>query len=213
MSSDYQDRLDELAGPDAAALLAGLDLPEGVPIDVLVADYPWLGPLLEAGRDLPLQTVPRSLSVRLRALIHTHESMDEPEAAARPRPQVARLHSDSRKQRELVGVRGGNVDNWTMMFRSALADVVIGVSAIAEGSVRLSGQVLVHDGDARQFRAELSSDSAASSLHMTDSGDAFGRFTFAPVPAEPLQLVLSDGLTDIVAAVDLEPGDLWPEGS
>lgn len=213
MTNDYEHRLDELVGPDAAAVVAGLGLPTDVPIETLVQEHSWLGPLLDAGRDLPLQPVPRSLGVRLRALIHTHEPPSEADSYAAAPAQIAELQSDSRRRRELVGVRGGNVDNWTMMFRSPLADVVVGVSSIAEQAVRVSGQVLVHDGDSRQFQAALTGESARGSIHLSDGGDAFGRFTFEQVPTESLQLVLSDGVTDIVAALDLGPDGAGPESA
>lgn len=206
MTGDYKERLAEIAGPDGSELIASLGLPADVPIESLVDDYPWFGALLDAGRDLPLHVVPRSLGVRLRAMIHTHDSVME----LRPDPlapaQVAQLQSDSRQRRELVGVRGGSVDNWTMMFRSPLADVAIGVSSIDERSVRLSGQVLVHEGDSRRFNAELAGGPERGSVPMTDSGDAFGRFGFDRVPAEVVQLVLSDGVTRIVAELDLSSG-------
>lgn len=199
-TDDYRARFVERFGPDADEVLAGL----GLDPDVDIAAHPWLCDLLDASSDLPLHTVPRSLGVRLRALIHEADGVDRPDSPPALPVAMARLQNDSRRERELVGVRGGGADNWTLLFRSDVADVVLGVAVVNPAALRISGQVLVHDGDQRQFAAELrSADSAAQVVHLQDAGDSLGRFSFDRVPTEQLQLVLSDGASDIVATLDL----------
>lgn len=209
----YRAKLMERFGPDTDDVLAGL----GLAPDVVVDELPWLCDLIDAGEELPLKTVPRTLGVRLRSLIHDVAAPADSDERRELPVAVAHLQSDTRRERELVGVRGGSVDNWTLMFRSQVADVVMGVSTVSPTELRIAGQVLVHDGDQRQFAAELTRQSqvAQADVQMRDAGDSYGRFNFDHVPSEQLQLLLSDGVNDIVAELDLaDPatGDDLPGG-
>lgn len=211
-SDQYRAQLADRFDADTNNILVGLGLaddPAGAAA-VDVGAVPWLCDLIDAGRDLPLHAVPRSLGVRLRSLIHDAPGPAIREEPTKPPIEIAHLQSDSRRERELVGVRGGNADSWTLMFRSQLADVVMGVSVVSPAELRIAGQVLVHDGQQRQFSAELAGSgpiNAAEAVLLTDTGDSFGRFNFGRVPLEELTLVLSDGVNDIVATLDLGDED------
>lgn len=201
-TNDYRALLVERFGSGTDDVLIGL----GLDPDVDVAAVPWLCELLDAGIDLPLRSIPRPLGVRLRALIHEVDAPDRPKPSTALPVAVAHLQSDTRRERELVGVRGGTADSWTLLFRSEVADVVMGVSVVNSAELRIAGQVLVHDGNQRQFAAELvSAEGSSQPIHLRDTGDSFGRVNFDRVPIQQDQwkLVLSDGASDIVAALDL----------
>ena len=126
-------------------------------------------------------------------------------AALRADPHLvdATMLFDSRQDLALAGLRGGGEtdDAYHLAFTADVADVVIDVRRIADGQVRLDGQVLVGDPAAAPvFAAEA----AGPGFRVrTVDGDELGRFTLPNVPAGHCRLTVSNGETLLRAELDL----------
>ena len=126
-------------------------------------------------------------------------------AALRAEPHLvdATMLFDSRQDLALAGFRGGGEtdDAYHLAFTADVADLVIDVRRIADGQVRLDGQVLVGDPAAAPvFAAEA----AGPGFRVrTVDGDELGRFTLPEVPAGFCRLTVSNGETLLRAELDL----------
>lgn len=89
------------------------------------AEAAWLQHVIDAAATLPLPAPPEELTTRLRDMFTVAAPVEHIEAVL--------LH-DSRVERELVGVRGGGVDDgWTMTFATDIGKLLIDVFPAGDG--------------------------------------------------------------------------------
>ena len=115
----------------------------------------------------------------------------------------ARLLFDSRMDLAPVGVRGPNdVEGIAhLAYTTDHADLVLDVSPVGDGMVRLDGQVLLTDDTQdRIFEAVVTGPSGA---RRTIDGDALGRFCLVNVSDDASELRVTNGDMTIVLALDL----------
>ena len=110
---------------------------------------------------------------------------------------------DSRQDLALAGFRGGDEaeKSYHLAFTTDVGDVVIDVRRIADGQVRLDGQVLLGDPTAAPVFAAAAT--GPGFRVRTVDGDDLGRFTLPEVPAGPCRLELSNGEILLRAELDL----------
>jgi hypothetical protein len=115
----------------------------------------------------------------------------------------ARLLFDSRLDLAPVGVRGPNDGEGIahLAYTTDHADLVLDVSRVGGGMVRLDGQVLLTDDtQAHIFEAVVT---GPSGTRRTIDGDALGRFCLVDVPEDASELRVTNGDMTMVLALDL----------
>lgn len=162
----------------------------------------WLQGFLDTARAFPAPEPPPIVRQHLRQhFVRWHKA----QAALRADPLVveAAVLFDSRQDLALTGVRGGDEadDAYHLAYTTAVADLVIDVRRVADGRVRLDGQVLPGDPEAAPvFTARAS---GPGFRVRTVDGDELGRFTLADVLAGSCRLEVSNGETTVLAALHL----------
>ncbi len=195
----FEELLDWIEGrldtSDAAAMAARVEVAD----EETRRTVAWIERFMEQGRAMPLPTPPPIVRQRLRQVFKAHS---EPPLTVET--ILTGLVFDSRKGRELVGVRGpaSTDDRFHLGFECAEGYVMLDVAPAAGGEMDIDGQVLlasigppVFDAVARHAAGDRS-----SSL-----GDTFGRFSLAAVPASASSLELSNGEVVLVVPLELEP--------
>ena len=202
------------AGPSFATLLdwleGRLDATEASQVSARVAEgdsrtqaaVQWLQGFLAITQAFPAPEPPPIIRQNLQ---QHFVRWSKARAALRADPHLvdATMLFDSRQDLALAGVRGGGEtdDAYHLAFAADVADVVIDVRRIADGQVRLDGQVLVGDPAAAPvFAAEAA---GPGFLVRTVDGDELGRFTLPKVPAGHCRLTVSNGETILRAELDL----------
>jgi hypothetical protein len=162
----------------------------------------WLQDFLATARAFRAPEPPRIVRQNLRQhFARWHKA----QAALRAEPQLVHATPlfDSRQDLALAGFRGGDEaeEAYHLAFTTDVADLVIDVRRIADGQVRLDGQVLLGDAAAAPvFAAEAV---GPGFRVRTVDGDDLGRFTLPEVPAGRCRLELSNGETLLRAELDL----------
>ena len=162
----------------------------------------WLTDFLGIARAFPAPEPPPVVRQHLRQYFRRWHKAQE---ALRADPLVvqAAVLFDSRQDLALAGVRGGDESDeaYHLAFTTAVGDLVVDVRRVADGRVRLNGQVLPGDPEAAPvFTAEAAG--RGFSVRTVD-GDELGRFTLAEVPAGPCRLEVSNGDMTVWAALHL----------
>jgi hypothetical protein len=187
-----------------------LDAAEASQVSARVADgdrrtraaVHWLQGFLATARAFPAPEPPPIIRQNLR---QHFVRWSKAQAALRAHPDLvdATLLFDSRQDVALAGFRGGEEaeDSYHLAFTTDVADLVIDVRRIADGQVRLDGQVLPGDPAAPPvFAAEAT----GPGFHVrTVDGDELGRFTLAEVPVGRCRLEAGNGETTLRAELDL----------
>jgi hypothetical protein len=162
----------------------------------------WLQSFLATTRAFPAPEPPPIVRQNLRQHF-VRWSKAQAALRARPEPVAASLLFDSRQDLALAGFRSGDEadEAYHLAFTTDVADLVIDVRRIADGQVRLDGQVLPgNPAAAPVFAAEA----VGQGFRVrTVDGDELGRFTLPEVPAGPCRLEVSNGETILRAEVDL----------
>ena len=154
-------------------------------------DTHWLAQVVEAADRLPLPEVPAILTQDLKNLIADDHLTSVVEA---------RLVSDTRIHRALAGVRGADAtDGWSMSFTSETADLVVDVWPKGSGQLAVEGHVMAHGAATSAYRA-----SAVGPHTVQAEGDRLGRFDLGVLPPGRYDLVVSNGLMELSAVLDLE---------
>jgi hypothetical protein len=187
-----------LDAADASQVSAGVA--EGD--DETRATVSWLEGFLATARSFPAPEPPPIVRQNLR---QHFARWSRAQAALRAEPQLVHVTPlfDSRQDLALAGFRGGDEaeEAYHLAFTTDLADLVIDVRRIADGRVRLDGQVLLGDSSAATvFAAEAV---GPGFRVRTVDGDELGRFTLPEVPTGRCQLELSNGETLLRAELDL----------
>ena len=190
-----EDRLDRPAAAQVADQVAGGDARTRSRVR-------WLRGFLGTARAFPAPEPPPAVRQHLRQYFRRWHKAQE---ALRAHPLVveADLLFDSRQDLALAGVRGGaeSEEAYHLAFTTAVGDLVVDVRRVADGRVRLDGQVLPGDPEAAPvFTAEAS---GTGFRVRTVDGDDLGRFTLADVPAGPCRLEVSNGDMTVWAALHL----------
>ena len=202
------------AGPSFATLLdwleGRLDATEASHVSARVAEgdsrtqaaVQWLQGFLATAQAFPAPEPPPIIRQNLQ---QHFVRWSKARAALRADPHLmdATMLFDGRQDLALAGFRGGGEtdDAYHLAFTADVADLVIDVRRIADGQVRLDGQVLVGDPAAAPvFAAEA----AGPGFRVrTVDGDELGRFTLPKVPAGHCRLTVSNGETLLRAELDL----------
>jgi hypothetical protein len=201
-------------GPSFATLLdwldGRLDATEASQVSARVAEgdsrtraaVQWLQGFLATARAFPAPEPPPIVRQNLQQYF---VRWSKAQAALRADPHLvdATMLFDSRQDLALAGFRGGGEtdDAYHLAFTTEVADLVIDVRRIADGQVRLDGQVLLGDPAAAPvFAAEA--DGPGFRVR-TVEGDELGRFTLSGVPAGRCRLTVSNGETVLQAELDL----------
>jgi hypothetical protein len=162
----------------------------------------WLEGFLATARAFPAPEPPPIVRQDLRQHF-VRWSKAQAALRADPKLVLASLLFDSRQDLALAGFRGGDhaEEAYHLAYTTDAADLVIDVRRIADGQVRLDGQVLLGDpAGAPVFAAEV----AGSGFRVrTVDGDDLGRFTLSEVPAGRCRLEASNGETLLRAELDL----------
>ena len=168
----------EEAVVDLAALERHSELPE------------WLARLARAAEALPLPEGPPVVTQDIKRLFDASSLIESQEAT---------LVSDTRFQRDLVGVRGADgVEGWSMTYTSEMADVVLDVWPQDDGTVSLDGQVMAHGAAASAYRAKVNGPSSTSV-----SGDRLGRFHVESLLPGPYSVIVDNGRIELELRADL----------
>lgn len=162
----------------------------------------WLTDFLGTARAFPAPEPPPAVRQHLRQYFRRWHKAQE---ALRSDPLVveAAVLFDSRQDLALAGVRGGDETDeaYHLAFTTEVGDLVVDVRRVADGRVRLDGQVLPGDPEAAPvFTAEVS---GTGFRVRTVDGDDLGRFTLAAVPTGPCRLEVSNGHLTMWAALNL----------
>jgi hypothetical protein len=162
----------------------------------------WLQEFHRLARVMPLHEPPpiirQNLSGYFSRWSQARATLEHPRLELR-----ASLLFDSRLDLAPVGVRGpsdleGSVH---LAYTTDHADLVLDVSPIGSGLVRLDGQVLLSDDtQPRIFEAVATGPSCS---RRTIDGDALGRFCLADVPDDAGELRVTNGVLTMVVALDL----------
>ena len=202
------------AGPSFATLLdwleGRLDATEASHVSARVAEgdsrtqaaVQWLQGFLATAQAFPAPDPPPIIRQNLQ---QHFVRWSKARAALRADPHLmdATMLFDGRQDLALAGFRGGGEtdDAYHLAFTADVADLVIDVRRIADGQVRLDGQVLVGDPAAAPvFAAEA----AGPGFRVrTVDGDELGRFTLPEVPAGRCRLTVSNGEILLRAELDL----------
>lgn len=162
----------------------------------------WLQEFLVVTDQHRLDEVPAVVGHRLRQHFRTWSA-----GADLPHPEVdglveADLVHDSRRDLARTAVRSGgaNLAAFQLAYTSRAGDVVLDVFPVADGLLRVDGQVLTSLPDAA-VRAELT---VAEGRMRSPDGDTHGRFTLSDVPAALGRLLLRTGELTIALDLDLE---------
>jgi hypothetical protein len=166
------------------------------------ASVEWLQEFHQLARAMPLHRPPPLIRQNLS---HYFARWSQARATLdRPRLELhASLLFDSRLDLAPVGVRGQNdVDGFVhLAYTTDHADIVLDVSRVGNGLVRLDGQVLLTDDTQdRIFEAAVT---GPSGTRRTIDGDALGRFCLVDVPDDATELRVANGDLTIVLALDL----------
>ncbi len=162
----------------------------------------WLQGFLASARAFPAPEPPPIVHQNLR---QHFVRWSKAQAALRADPHVVdgTLLFDSRQDLALAGFRAGDEadEAYHLAFTTDVADLVIDIRRIADGQVRLDGQVLLGDPAAAPvFAAEAIG--LAFRVRTVD-GDDLGRFTLPEVPAGRCRLEVGNGQTLLRAELDL----------
>jgi hypothetical protein len=148
----------------------------------------WLQRFNAAAASLQLSTPPPIVRQNLNGAFRDWAAARPVETSA-PRSVVAALVFDSRRRTSRTGTRSGPGDDETyhLAFGSDDVDVMLDVVPVAEGRVRVEGQVLPADaGTPSVFEASVV---AGGDTFRTVQGDRLGRFGFDSVPDDLSELV------------------------
>ena len=197
--ADYVDgRLDPVAAAAIDELLANGD-------NETLGAVGWLRSFGSVAGQMSLEAPPVRVRYYLQRQFERRAAGAPAAGAGLSRRLRATLVFDSRRQTAAVGVRSGPPTTGTvhLAFRCEAADVLVDLSAAADGDQRVDGQVLWADGaDASVLGATISgpgfTDSAAP-------GDDLGRFSFVGVPADTNQLVVHGEDVDIRVTWEADP--------
>jgi hypothetical protein len=166
------------------------------------ASVEWLQEFLDVARAMPLHKPPPIIRQNLFRYFarwsQARATLDYPRLELNARPLF-----DSRLDLAPVGVRGLNdVEAIAhLAYTTDHADLVLDVSRVGGGMVRLEGQVLLtDDSQAHIFQAVVT---GPSGTWRTIDGDALGRFCLAAVPEDASGLQVTNGDMTIVVALDL----------
>ena len=162
-------------------------------IDALEADGQlphWLTQLAQAAETLPLPDVPAVVSQDLRQMFGE---------AALVEAYRATLIRDSRHHRPLVGVRGGTAaDDWSMLYTSEAADVVIDIWPREDGNFDLEGHVMERRAADSAYRARVT---GPVEVHV--DGDRLGRFSVPSLLPGSYRIVVGNGEIELSFDADL----------
>lgn len=182
-------RLDrQSAAPVEAALAAGDPRTRGA--------IAWVRTFHEVAAELPLIAPPARVRYYLRRRFDERTDVSTARGGA-VRRLLAALVFDSRTEPSLAGVRGSDVggDAVHLAFRSDAGDVLLDLTRVREGVVRVDGQVLWSDAPTvPRLEAVVRGPDIASST--AEAGD-LGRFTFPQVQPGIDQLTLRCGDLDV----------------
>ena len=150
----------------------------------------WIEDFLAAAEALPLPEVPPVLSRDLRSLIEGPKQLES---------HVAELVRDSRSDRALTGVRGGDSGGgWSLTYTSEVADLVIDAWPQTSGDIVVEGQLMPHGHLAGAVRAKT-----LGPPPTVVGGDELGRFRFEGLTPTRHELVVDDGLIELTAELEL----------
>lgn len=162
----------------------------------------WLQDFLGMARAFPAPEPPPIVRQNLRQhFLRWHKAQEALRAG--PLLVEAALLFDSRQDLAVAGVRGAaeTDEAYHLAYTTAGCDLVVDVRRVADGRVRLDGQVLPGDPEAAPvFSAEAS---GSGFTVRTVDGDELGRFTLADVPAGPCRLEVSNGETTLRTKLNL----------
>lgn len=171
-----------------------------------VAAVEWLREFHQLARAMPLHQPPpiirQNLSRYFARWSKARATLDQPRLELN-----ASLLFDSRLDLAPVGVRGpADSDECVhLAYTTDRADLVLDVSRVGGGDVRLDGQVLLTDrAQAPIFEAVVTSPSGTK---RTVDGDALGQFCLVGVPEDATQLRVTNGDLAITVALDLRAED------
>jgi hypothetical protein len=162
----------------------------------------WLRGFHQAAAAIPLVDSPPIVGQRLRQYF-ARWSRARAELARGPDEIVARMLFDSRQDVALVDLRSadGRDEVTHLAFTSEPADVVLDVSRLGPGRVRIEGQVLPVDGVGRTFAVEATGP-RMTAVHSV-SGDSHGRFRLSELPDRVSRLRLDSGELVVVVQFDV----------
>jgi hypothetical protein len=193
-------RLDTTAAASVSAAVMARD-PE------TIAAVDWLQEFFDLARSMPLHQPPPIIKQNLRRYFGRWSQA----RAALDRALLeltASLLFDSRLDLAPVGVRGPDDFEGIvhLAFTTDPADVVLDVSRLGGGAVRLDGQVLLTDhAQAPIFEAVAT---GPSGTKRSIDGDALGHFCLVDVPEDATELRVTNGDIAIVVPLDLRGEDL-----
>ncbi len=184
-------RLDE---SDAAAMEARVEVAD----EETRRTAAWIEHFMDQSRAMSLPTPPPIVRQRLRQVFKSHS-----ESQLSVETIIAGLVFDSRKGRELVGVRGpaSTDDRFHLGFECAEGYIMLDVAPAADGEMDIDGQVLLAGIGPPVFEAVARH---ATGDRSSALGDEFGRFALAAVPAATSSLELSNGELTLVLPLELD---------
>lgn len=178
-------RLERLLGPEGMRDVGIVESADG---ELILPD--WLEQLASAAAGLPLADVPPVVTQDLLRVFEV--------APPRGREQAV-LVRDTRTAGQLAGVRGSEAaEGWSMIYTSAVADVVLDVWPKDDGTVEISGQVMEHRELGTAYRA-----SATGPIEATVAGDRLGRFQLPAMPRGTYELVVGNGDIEVALTADV----------
>lgn len=164
----------------------------------------WLRGIIDAGRDLPLQSPPPLVR---QSLVQQFRRWSRAQALLEESPQIdhAQLLFDSREDLALVGFRSlaDGSEATHLAYTARVADLLLDVHPEADGRVRIDGQVLMTSSSQAVF-FEASATGVGFQSRTVD-GDDIGRFSIKGVPNVPCRVTVTNGELTIVADVNLGP--------
>ena len=170
------------------------------------ASAEWLEEVMDLARAMPLHTPPPIIQQNLRRYFdrwsQARAALDRPKLELR-----AVLLFDSRLDLAPVGVRGSTDADGSvhLAYTTDHADLVLDVTRVGAGLVRLDGQVLLtEEGQAPIFEAAVI---GPSGVRRTIDGDALGRFSLTDVTEDADELQVTNGEVTILAELDLRGQD------
>lgn len=162
----------------------------------------WLRGFLATASEVPLHEPPPLVRQNLNAYFDAWSTSRKITHRARVSTVVTLLF-DSRRDPAPAGVRSsGSLDEVAHIgYTSGAADLLLDVTPLRAGRVRVDGQVLVRRPSAGPvFEAVLE---GPDFRQRTVDGDMHGRFAFADVPDTVERLVVSNAVQSITATLSL----------